>query len=90
MKGVIAVLDWRTLLASDWYESRRSVFGRLGRCDEDGEWEDLPREGFYAVDLMSGDVWGPFDTETEAVGQVITAITQLGNKGGESGERVLH
>ena len=87
MMRLMAVLGWEELLASEWYKAMNRTFGELVRFD-DGE--ELPKRGFYAVNLINGDVCGPFDTETGAVGWIVSAATHQRGEDVGRGKRVLH
>ena len=89
MIGVLSIVSWEDLLSSQWYKDMGRAFGRLGRKGEGGEWIELPKRGFYVVDIAGGDVWGPYITETEAVGSVVSIVAQIAEDSGDA-KRVLH
>ena len=81
---IIAVVGWEELFSSKWYK------GCHMRKRRGGKWVTPPPKGFYAV-LISGDfMWGPFDTELEAVGYIVSKATQPTGDGDDAAARVLH
>ena len=92
MRGVIAIAGWEDLFTSEWYKAMHRALGPLGKYDGAGKWtEEMPPErGVYAVDLMSGDIWGPFDTELDAIGEVVAMAAQPVVEGDGDAARVLH
>lgn len=87
MRGMIAIVGWEDLFGSPWFKSSARCMGKL---DREGEWMTPPKRGFYAVDVLEDVMWGPFDTETEATGFIITLITRLGREDSGHEGRVLH
>lgn len=87
MKGMIAIVGWEDLFESPWFKSSARL---MGQYNPDGKWVTPPRRGVYAVDVMQDVMWGPFDTETEAVGYVVGMITQVGKACNDNAGRVLH
>ena len=84
MMGLIAVVGWEELFSSDWYKGCR-VRKRRG-----GKWITPPGRGFYAVFVDGDYMWGPFDTELEAVSYIVSKATEQTGDGDGATERVLH
>lgn len=87
MRGMIAIVGWEDLFGSPWFMSSARCMGKRG---PEGKWITPPRRGFYAVDVLQDVMWGPFNTETEATGFIITLVTRPIREASNDAGRVLH